>query len=221
MEALARWPHPDGQVLPVEFIPVMEQTGLIRPFTQWVLETALRQLSEWRRSGFAVSMAVNLSPTSLRDPAFPALLTELMHKWEVDGDLLILELTEKAFLYDSEHTLETLRRLHSVGVKLSIDDFGTGFSSLGYLQKLPVSEIKIDRSFVQNMTTDKDHAIIVHSTIDLAHNLGLGVVAEGVESQAAAGHLRDLRCDSAQGYYLGHAQPAWECFQYLRTAVAN
>jgi diguanylate cyclase (GGDEF)-like protein len=207
VEALARWPHAGGFVPPAEFIPVIEQTGLIRPFTKWILDTALCQLSEWWRSGHAVSMAVNLSPYNLRDPELPGQLSELMQKWEVDGNSLVLELTESAFLHDHGRMLETLTRLQAMGIKLSIDDFGTGYSSLSQLKKLPVREVKIDQSFIRDMISDKDDAMIVHSIVELAHNLGLGVVAEGVETREALHDLLKLGCDMAQGYHLGRPQP--------------
>jgi diguanylate cyclase (GGDEF)-like protein len=220
VEALSRWPYHGNYILPSEFIPAMEQTGLIRPFTEWVLDTALCQLSEWTRAGFPISMAVNLSMYNLRDPQLPKMLSELIQKWEIEKGSLILELTESAVFQDSGHMLETLTRLESMGVGLSIDDFGTGYSSLSYLKKLPIREIKIDQSFIHDMTTDKDDAIIVHSTIDLAHNLGMSVVAEGVESQEVLDHLFELDCDIAQGNHIAQAQPPGPCLDFIKENIA-
>ena len=216
VEALARWPYLGRYFIPpVEFIPMLEQTGLIRPFTQWVLNTALQQYSEWRKSGFNVSMAVNLSMYSLRDPQLISQLSELIRKWKISRGMLILELTESAFMYDPVHIMDTLLRLNAMGIELSIDDFGTGYSSLSYLKRLPVQEIKIDQSFVQDMANDKDDAAIVRSIIELAHNLGLRVVAEGVENRMILDLLADLNCDKAQGHYISQAHPADELVDLL------
>lgn len=214
VEALARWPYKGVVVSPSEFIPVLEQTGLIREFTTtWLLNTALRQLSEWKRSGIKTSMSVNFSVINFRDPNLPALLSEMMREWQVGEGELIVELTESAFIQDPAHFLETVTRFEAMGVDLSIDDFGTGYSSLSYLKKLPVREIKIDRSFVQDMTRDKDDAVIVESTIDLAHNLGMRVVAEGVETEEILERLLGLGCDVAQGYHIGRPQAAADCLE--------
>ena len=216
VEALARWPHRGNFIAPSEFIPIMEQTGLIRPLMKWVLDTALRQFSEWKRSGLSISMSINLSMHNLRDPLLPSQLSESMQKWGIEKGSLILELTESAFIQDPARILETLNHLESLGIELSIDDFGTGYSSLSYLKKLPVSEIKIDQSFVRDMVSDMDDAIIVHSTINLAHSLGKKVVAEGVESQEVRDYLLELGCDMAQGHHLCRALPAAECLDFIK-----
>lgn len=210
VEALSRWVHPQrGIISPTAFIHALEQTGLISSFNQWVLGSAVEQAARWRDRGYCFKVAVNLSVHSLLNPAFPDELEALMDKWEIT-DQLVLEITENLFLSDYGRLSDTLLRLQRRGVAFSIDDFGTGHSSLSRLKKLPVTELKIDRSFVIEMENNDDDTVIVHSTIELAHNLGLAVVAEGVENASILRHLESLGCDIAQGYHFGKAMPASE-----------
>ena len=216
VEALVRWQHPEHGLLgPGEFIPLAERTGLIHPLTRWVLDAALEQTAQWRHADRRLSVAVNISTRCLLDPAFPDQVASQLATWQVPADLLVLEITESAVMADPDHALEVLGRLHHLGVGLAVDDFGTGYSSMAYLKELPVDELKIDRSFVSQMATSPSDAVIVRSTIDLGHNLGLRVVAEGVENQHAWRQLSALGCDIAQGYYLGRPMPASELEQQL------
>ena len=219
VEALARWHRPEkGFVPPDVFIPVLEQTGLIKPFTKWVLSTALGQCHEWNMTGLDLTMAVNLSMHNLRDPNLPGQLSELLKKWNIKEGALILEITESAVMSNPESVIGILAELKSLGVRFSIDDFGTGHSSLSYLKKLPVSELKIDRSFVMEMNRGKDDAMIVNSTVELAHNLGLRVVAEGVESDDILNSLIALNSDMAQGYYISRPIPPDKLHAFLKTS---
>jgi diguanylate cyclase (GGDEF)-like protein len=203
VEALVRWEHPGyGLVPPDEFVPIAEHTGLIRLLTDHVLEAALRQCRSWRRLGFALNVAVNLSVRNLMDRDLPDRVAALLLEVELPASALTLEITEGTIMADPARTLEVLNRLAAMGVTLSIDDFGTGYSSLSYLKRLPVHEVKIDRSFVQHMISDEDDLVIVRSVVDLARNLRLGVVAEGVEDAPTWACLADLGCDSIQGFYL-------------------
>ena len=218
IEALVRWNHGEkGFISPGEFVPHAEYTGLIKPMTMWVLNTALRQYSAWR-SDFDIqhiNMSVNISAKNLLDLNFPDEVEEVLNQWSVDPSSLELEITESAVMEDPEHARKILEHLDALGVRLSIDDFGTGYTSLGYLKKLPVDEIKIDRSFVRHMTSDESDAMIVRSTVDLAHNLGMTVIAEGVETEEVLAALMDLGCDGAQGYYIGRPLFAAEFLQWL------
>ena len=203
VEALARWNHPrHGLLPPDEFIPLAEHTSLIRPVTLHLLESALRQSKEWREDGLNLSVAVNLSVQNLMDLQLPDDLGRLMERWSAPPAALHLEITESTIMSEPRRAMAVLTRLSEMGVELAIDDFGTGYSSLAYLKQLPVSTIKIDKSFVLGMEEDEDDAVIVQSTIDLGHNLGLMVVAEGVENEEGWNRLHALGCDSAQGYYL-------------------
>lgn len=222
VEALARWPHPqNGMVPPDVFIPVLEKTGLIIAFTYWVLDTALGQWAAWRDAGIhlGTTLSVNLSMYNLSDASLPDQLTALLRKWNVDGASLMLEITESSIMNDPERVIQVLSRLKDTGVRFSVDDFGAGYSSLAYLKKLPVSEIKIDKSFVMQMSADVDDAMIVLSTIYLAHNLGLDVVAEGVETQEVLDTLARLKCDIAQGYFVSRPLPADKVEGFLRNHV--
>jgi diguanylate cyclase (GGDEF)-like protein len=209
-EALVRWSHPQhGLILPDEFIPLAENTGLIRPLSRWVLNDALRQCRDWEVThGLVLSVAVNLSMRDIHDPQFPELASELLSRWGVLPGRLKLEITESAVMADAERAIDVLGRLRAMGVQLAIDDFGTGYSSLSYLKRLPVDELKIDRSFVRQMSSDQRDVAIVRSTIGLAHDLGLTVVAEGVEDLATWDMLARLSCDVVQGYYLARPLPA-------------
>jgi diguanylate cyclase (GGDEF)-like protein/PAS domain S-box-containing protein len=216
VEALLRWRHPDrGLVPPDEFIPLAQQTGLIKPLTQYVIDQALRQCRAWLEDGLSLAIAVNLSARNLVDSNFPTQVAGLLDRWKVPPRLLEFEITESAMLTDPARTKVILEQLSEMGIRLSVDDFGTGYSSLAYLKRLPVNEIKVDRSFVMNMDEDEDDATIVRSTIDLGRNLGLDVVAEGVENEKVWDRLRALGCTAAQGYYLSRPVPAFELGTWL------
>jgi diguanylate cyclase (GGDEF)-like protein len=204
VEALVRWEHPSrGLVLPASFVGHAEHTGLIRPLTIHVLEAALAQIGDWRRAGLDLKVAVNLSVRNLLDRGLPDDIAGLLRKWDVPATALELELTESTIMADPDRARAILHALHDLGVSLSIDDFGTGWSSLRNLRQLPVDEIKIDRSFVTGMAGDGNAATIVRSTIDLGRNLGLRVVAEGVEDDDVRMRLAALGCDLGQGYHFG------------------
>jgi len=210
-EALARWQHPQrGLVPPMQFIPFAEQTGFIRALTVWVVAESARALAELHAAGLNLRFSVNLSTRDLMDQDLPRLIDQLIKAYAIDPSSLCLEITESAIMDDPQRALQTLEQLSAMGFKLSIDDFGTGYSSLAYLKRLPVDELKIDKSFVMAMESDLDDARIVRSTIDLAHNLGLTVVAEGVETSVAWQLLARLRCDEGQGYFMGKPMPASE-----------
>jgi len=216
VEALLRWIHPErGLVPPDDFIPLAQQTGLVKPLTLYVLDEALRQCREWLADGLRLSIAVNLSTRNLLDVDFPTEVQGLLERWDVEPSLLELEITESTMLADPVRTKQILERLSAMGIRLSIDDFGTGYSSLAYLRGLPVDEIKIDRSFVMAMDTSDDDATIVRSTIDLGRNLGLEVVAEGVETQGVWDRLSELGCTVAQGYFLSRPVPPAELRAWL------
>jgi predicted signal transduction protein with EAL and GGDEF domain len=205
VEALVRWGHPSHGLLPPDdFIPSAEQTNLMKPLTAWVLNEALGQVHAWSKAGIDVGVSVNLSPRNLLDDELPDAVAELLRTWQVPSDKLSLEITESSII--AAEAEQTLQRLHATGVQISVDDFGTGYSSLTYLKRLPVKEIKIDKSFVVDMVTNRDGAAIVRSTIDLGHNLGLKVVAEGVEDEATEALLREYGCDFIQGFHI--ARPA-------------
>ncbi|TMM09439.1 MAG: EAL domain-containing protein [Actinobacteria bacterium] len=203
VEALARWHHPErGLLSPDEFIPLAERSNLLRPMTLYLLDSALRQCNAWRVCGLEVSVAVNLSMQNLIDLRLPNDLARLLTSWRLPPGSLELEITESTIMADHRRAMTILTRLNKMGVTLTVDDFGTGYSSLAYLQSLPVSSIKIDKSFVLSMAEDPGNATIVQSTIDLGHNLGLRVVAEGVENEETYNKLAALGCDYAQGYFL-------------------
>jgi diguanylate cyclase (GGDEF)-like protein/PAS domain S-box-containing protein len=218
VEALVRWQHPEHGLLgPGEFIPLAETTGLIRPLTSYVLQVALRQCRTWLDAGRDLSVAVNLSTRCLLDLTLPDQITQLLENTAVAPERLVLEITESAIMTDPTRALEILNRLHTLGVRLAIDDFGTGYSSMAYLKSLPVDELKVDRSFVKHLRDNQNDAVIVRSTVDLGHNLGLRVVAEGVEDQATWQELATLGCDTVQGYYLAKPMPAAELATWLAT----
>jgi len=221
VEALVRWVHPErGMVFPDSFIPIAQETSLIGPLTLYVIEEALRQSRAWREQDVELSIAVNLSTRNLLDRGFPGQVAELLRRWEVQAERLELEVTESSMLANPSRARAVLGELSALGIRLSIDDFGTGYSSLSYLRQLPVDEIKIDRSFVIGMDVEVGDAVIVRSTVDLGRNLGLDVVAEGVETFETWERLRDLGCNTAQGYFLGRPMPAEEIADWLRTRLA-
>jgi diguanylate cyclase (GGDEF)-like protein len=219
VEALARWTHSErGSIPPLEFIELAEQSGLINPLTFHVLDRALEQMKTWLDKDITLNVSVNLSLQSLLDLHLPTVVADLLKKWDVPSTHLILEITESCMMSDPTRTMAILNKLNDMGVRLSIDDFGTGYSSLSYLKRLPVTELKIDRSFVMEMLTDESNAVIVRSTIDLAKNLGLTVVAEGVASDAIYDTLIRLGCSIAQGFHISRPLAAEEIESWLRTS---
>ena len=216
VEALVRWQHPERGLLPPdEFVPLAERTGLIRDLTRTVLDAALRQARVWHDQGIDLTVSVNLSARDLLDLALPQTVATFLARHGITPEQLGLEITESVILADPMRARAVLSRLDAMGVKLAIDDFGSGYSSLAYLKRLPVSEIKIDRSFVMNMERDDNDAVIVRSTIELGRSLGLRVVAEGVENEAVWNRLAELRCDQAQGYLLTRPVPPDELTGWL------
>ncbi len=219
VEALVRWQHPRrGFIPPIEFIPFAEQTGYIRAVTMWVLEEVVAQCDRWRDDGLDLDVSINISARDLLNVELPTRFAALLEQHRCPPRSVCLEITESAILEDATHALENLDRLSALGCRLAIDDYGTGYSSLSYLKKLPVDELKIDRSFVMNMLTQQDDDVIVQSTIDLAHNMKLTVTAEGVEDQATFDRLRAMGCDGAQGYLMSRPLPADELAQWMREA---
>jgi diguanylate cyclase (GGDEF)-like protein/PAS domain S-box-containing protein len=209
VEALVRWQHPQHGLLgPDQFIPLAEQTGLIRALTHYVLDAALGQCHAWRAEGREVRVAVNITGRELVDLRFPDEVTELLSKWRIKPAQLELEITETTIMTHPPRARAVLAQLSELGVRLAVDDFGSGHASLGYLRKLPINVLKIDKSFIQQMADDAGDAAIVRTAIDLGHNLGLEVVAEGVETEDTQHRLEALGCDTLQGYHLGRPQPA-------------
>jgi diguanylate cyclase len=207
LEAFVRWNHPQrGRVLPVDFIDLAEQTGLIMPLSTLVLETVL---DDW--NGVAAStpltIAVNLSSRNMQDSDLPQRIADVLRARSAPPSMLTLEITENILMADPQRCMDCLTRLHAMGIRLAIDDFGTGYSSLGYLRRLPIDGLKVDRSFVADLESGHDD-VIVRSTIELAHNLGLTVTGEGVESAVAQERLAELGCDAAQGTFIAPPAPA-------------
>ena len=205
VEALVRWEHPkEGILYPDDFIPVAEKNGLIKPLTRAVLIMALRQSTIWHNKNIHIPIAINISGVNIQDQTFPDQVAKIMQDYPVPSSLLEMEITETALMEDPLCAIETIKKLGSLGITITIDDFGTGYSSMAYLRKLLVAKIKVDKSFVVDMVLNKNDNVIVRSTIDLAHNLGLTVVAEGVETEEVLDTLKSLGCDTAQGYHMGH-----------------
>jgi diguanylate cyclase (GGDEF)-like protein len=218
VEALLRWRHEQrGLLSPMEFVPMIEQTALVGPVTLYVIERALEQLVSWRRLGVHIGMSVNLSARNLLDAQLPARVAEQLARHGVPGAMLTVEVTESAAMTDPARAVHVLEALRALGVRVSVDDFGTGNASIEYLVALPADELKIDRSFVTGMLSDPRAEAIVRATVDLARNLGLRVVAEGIETEEVLEHLASLRCDVAQGYLIARPMPPEE----LRTALAE
>ncbi|CAG6391761.1 EAL domain-containing protein [Streptomyces cocklensis] len=216
LEALVRWEHPErGRVNPEEFITMAETSGLMPLLTEYVLDTALAQVADWRRMGLDVPVAVNVSPRDVHSPGFAGTVAARLARHKVPPGSLQLEITEHVLLEDPQRAADTLNGLTGHGVKMSLDDFGTGYSSLVHLRRLPVSELKIDRSFVARLVVDTEDAEIVRCTVDLAHSLGLMVVAEGVEDDETWERLRDLHCDAVQGWLVAAAMPPDEATKWL------
>jgi EAL domain-containing protein (putative c-di-GMP-specific phosphodiesterase class I) len=221
VEALVRWQHPErGFIPPNDFIPIAERTGLIKQLSRYVVATALRQCSAWQAQGLDLHVAVNLTIPDLLDLELPDLIGRLLAETGVRPDQLELEITETTILADPFRVRQVLTRLNGMGLRLAIDDFGTGYSSLAYLRRLPVQTIKIDRSFVLDMCENTSDATIVRSTIDLGRNLGLEVVAEGVETEEAWEALSEQGCTLAQGYLISRPLPADELTELLRERLA-
>jgi len=218
VEALVRWQHPThGPIPPDEFVPLAEGSGQMRAMTTLVLDRVLQQIGAWRDAGVDLAVSVNLSVRSLIDLDFAGQLDALCRTRGVDPSALVLEITETQMMADPTRTIRMLERLAALGIEISVDDFGTGYSSLSYLQRLPVHEIKVDKSFVLGMTADDANTKIVRSIVDLGHNLGLRVVAEGVEDRITWDALAALGCDIAQGYYLSRPLPGPQLTSWLLT----
>jgi len=216
VEALVRWQHPEhGLLLPDEFIPMAERTGLITSLTALVTELSLKQMAVWNHEGYDVGVTINISARVLLDPQFPDTLIGLLAAYRVEPEKVMLEITETTIMIDRERALETMIRFKDMSVRMSIDDFGTGYSSLAYLKDLPVHELKIDKSFVTDMCFNRDDAVIVKIVIELAHQLGLQVTAEGVETDDVLNMLTELDCDIAQGYLISRPLPADELISCL------
>jgi EAL domain-containing protein (putative c-di-GMP-specific phosphodiesterase class I) len=223
VEALVRWMHPEfGLVSPSEFVSAIEATGSIDVLLGHVLDVVLGQMRSWTARGLNLGVAVNLSARNLLVPDFATWVGAALARHGVAPNLLTFEITESSVMAEPRHSMPVLRDLHALGIQLSVDDFGTGYSSLAYLRRLPIDEIKIDRSFVQGMVTDLGDLAIVRAIIDLGHSLGLRVVAEGVEEEAARDALRAMRCDNVQGFLLSRPLPvdrfeAWLASRTVRT----
>ncbi|HEY9898714.1 MAG TPA: EAL domain-containing protein [Pantanalinema sp.] len=219
-EALIRWNHPQlGMISPAQFIPLAEETGLIVPITEWVLETACRQALAWQKDGLpTIRMGINLSARHLKHDQLVSNVAEVLARTGLSPELLDLELTESLLMENLSKAASMLEELHARGVHLSIDDFGTGYSSLNYLKRLPIHALKIDRSFIHDLTTDRSSAAIVRAIVDLAHHLGMHVVAEGVEDVTQRDLLLELRCDEVQGFFYSRPVPADAFQDLLRTA---
>jgi EAL domain-containing protein (putative c-di-GMP-specific phosphodiesterase class I) len=212
-EALARWRHPErGMVSPADFIPLAEQTGLIEKLGAWVLETACHTVADWPGEP---SIAVNLSPVQMRNPAIVTTVQEALHRSGLAPHRLELEITEGVLLTDGPGTLATMQRLKSLGVRISMDDFGTGYSSLGYLRNFAFDRIKIDRSFVSGFPASRDCAAIVNAILGLGRSLGIAVTAEGVETEEQLERMRAEGCDEAQGFLISRPLPADQALALL------
>ena len=217
VEALTRWNHSErGFIPPDEFIPMAEQSGLIRSMTYWVIKNAIKQAETWRNMGIDISISVNLSMQNLHDPDFALNLEALLKETEVLNKCFEFEVTESAIMNDPDYVVRVLNQIGALDVNIAIDDFGTGYSSLSQLKKLPVDTLKIDKSFVMDMAVDSDDEAIVHSIIDMAHTLGLNVIAEGVENGSVVKQLNDLSCDLIQGYYISRPLPARQITPLLK-----
>jgi diguanylate cyclase (GGDEF)-like protein len=223
VEALVRWEHPElGLLLPDAFIPLARQSALVRPITRFVLDAALGQCRVWQDLGINVGVAVNLAGRDLADSRLEEEVSEALRRWKLEPELLELEIPESAIMSERERIHKMLARLSERGVRVAVDDFGSGYASLSHLKQLPVDVLKVDKSFVQNIGTDEEDNAIVRSTIDLAHSLGVAVVAEGVESEEVLHRLRALGCDLAQGFCLAHPASADDVTEWLlgRKSVA-
>jgi len=219
-EALVRWHHPDrGFISPDQFIPLAEQSGLVHPLTLWVLNNALKHSALWLSNGFPLKVSVNISARSLHVKELPVLVSQILEQWQMASKYLSLEITESAVMEDPSSALVILGQLDAMGIELSIDDFGTGYSSMMYLKKLPVDELKIDRSFISEMERGGSDEAIVRSIIDLSHNMGLRAVAEGVEDANIWDQLVELGCDIAQGHYIARPMASQDFMNWIVTSA--
>jgi EAL domain-containing protein (putative c-di-GMP-specific phosphodiesterase class I) len=217
LEALVRWNHPrHGAIPPGEFVPLAERAGSIILLTSWVLKSAQEQMQAWHRDGFDVDVSVNLSAADLGEPELPELVRKRLTKGEPLASRLVLEITESAVMRETASAIRVMEELRHDGVRFSIDDFGTGYSSLAQLKRLPVDEIKIDKSFIIDLKRETDDEVIVRSTIELGHSLGVKVVAEGVETADGWEMLRQMGCDLAQGYFISAPLPGAQIVNWVR-----
>jgi len=223
VEALLRWQRPGlGMVSPAEFIPLAEKTGLIFPLGEWVLRTACAQAKSWQDQGLPpLRVAVNLSPRQFMQVDLAEQVARILQESGLAASCLELEITESLLMQDVERGIATLHALKAMGIQLAIDDFGTGYSSLAYLKRFPLDRLKIDRSFVHDLTTDPDNAAITEAVIALGHSMRLQVIAEGVETEAQLAFLRSRRCDEIQGYYFSPPRPAEEIAGLLGTGTLS
>jgi len=222
VEALLRWTHVEhGRVSPDEFIPLAEQSRQIKPLTLWVIKSAMKKVREWRNTDIEIGMSINISTRDLEDPRLPDMISSELQAFDLNPEIFTLEITESSIMQDPKQSLNVIRALSELGLHISIDDFGTGYSSLAYISRLSVNEIKIDRTFVMGMSERKQDATIVKATIDLAHNLGLVVTAEGIEDEQAMQQLADWGCDIGQGYYFSPPLPDEELAAWLQDASGN
>ena len=221
-EVLIRWIHPEyGFIPPDEFIPLAERTGVIQPLTYWICRKAFAFKRSLASQGYDINLSINISARNLQDPQFKDQICKIAQESDITLDKIIMELTETAVMHNPDDALRVMGELSAVGIRLSIDDFGTGYSSLSYLKKLPVNEIKIDRSFVMEMAKNNDDQVIVHTTLTMGHNLSLEVVAEGIEDQETLNKLKEMGCDLAQGYHIARPMPADEFFTWLANYEAK
>jgi EAL domain-containing protein (putative c-di-GMP-specific phosphodiesterase class I) len=219
-EALTRWNDPaSGMIPPIEFIPVAEESGLIRPFTTWLVGECMQECARWVSKGLNLNLSINLSPRNLLDADLLNTLQTALHANALAPGSITLEITESCFMTSPERAMEAIKRIHDAGFKLSIDDFGTGYSSLSYLKNLPIAELKIDQSFVRKLLNNPGDQAIVSSTIDLAHNLHLSVVAEGIEDELTAHWLYERGCDVGQGYCYARPMPAKDFLAFAQASV--
>jgi len=222
VETLLRWQHPKrGLIPPDEFIPFAEQTGAIRLITRWLISKAMKQARRWVDQGMMVKMSLNISARDLLDSDFSAYIKKRLDENNVDPQMICMEITESALMEDPIKARRTVEELHHLGLSISIDDYGTGYSSLAYVKNLPVNELKIDREFIKNMLENKEDVAIVRSTIELGHNLGLKVVAEGIEREEEMQMLKDFGCDQAQGYLISKALTAADMEAWITQSKKN
>jgi EAL domain-containing protein (putative c-di-GMP-specific phosphodiesterase class I) len=216
-EALIRWHHPENGIIPPDdFIPLAEHTGLIISVSEWVLNSALKQISDWRKKGFNFNVAVNLSSIDVQDASLPSRIKLLLDAHDISTDKLIIEVTETAMMLNVKNAKKILQQIHDIGIKIALDDFGTGYSSLNHLRHFPIDEVKIDRSFISSMISNKDDYALVKAIIDLSHDLNIAVVAEGVETLQEVHLLNKLNCDRLQGYHFSKPIPAQQVISSLK-----
>ena len=218
MEALVRWEQPEmGLVPPLEFIPVAEETGLICPLGEWILRTACQQTVEWIDAGFdSLKISVNLSARQFSNTDFVDKVTAILAETRLPPSLLEIEITESMVMENVDNTIAILNKFKSEGIRISIDDFGTGYSSLSYLKKFPIHTLKIDKSFVRDLTVDSDDAAIIKAIVSLAHNLGLSIIAEGAETSEQVKFLKKRKCESVQGYFFSRPLPPEEFLDFIK-----